>query len=54
MNKKDFFVNKLNNLYDCLNYLENNKFFYDIGFYNLYHLKLLEQIKSLESYIETL
>ena len=54
MNKKDFFVNKLNNLYDCLSYLEKNKFFYDIGFFNLYQLKLKKEIKNLESYIETL
>ncbi len=54
MNKKDFFVNKLNNLYDCLSYLEKNKFFYDTSFYNLYHLKLVKEIKALESYLETL
>jgi len=54
MNKKDFFLNKLNNLKDCLVYLQKNKSFYDTSFYNLYQLKLKNEIKALESYLETL
>ena len=54
MSKKQYYINKLNNLLDCLAYIERNKNFYDIGFYNLYRLKLICKIKELESYIATL
>jgi len=55
MNKnKEYFLNKIDNLKSCLSFLENNKFFYDTSFYNLYHLKLVQEIKSLESYLNTL
>ena len=54
MNKKDYYIKKIDNLKDCLAYIERNKNFYDIGFYNLYRIKITKEIKALESYIETL
>lgn len=53
-NKRDFFLSKIDNLKDCLAYLQKNKSFYEANFFNLYYMKIVKEIKELESYIETL
>ncbi len=54
MNKKEYFQYKIDNLKDCLSYLQKNKTFYDVSFYNSYRIKLVSEIRELESYLNTL